>query len=250
MLLLFDTSTTTSVVALARPEGEPLIGKREYSRAEGGSSRLLTGAVEMLEESGGDISLVTGLVISRGPGSYTGLRVGYSLAQGLSESLDVPVATVPSWSAFADQYQSRSVSLCVCYDARSRGTAWVTYLPEETRPLRIGEGSAKAASQVLAEDVIELGEEGVLLQVAPAEAVPGFVPRPCRLAGPGVGAFLAGLDHDPPDDMEVITGSDRAAPEHLLRLGVATLLTGGEDPLQTLPFYLGTMESALTRPSG
>jgi tRNA threonylcarbamoyl adenosine modification protein YeaZ len=247
MLLLFDTSTTTSVVALSRPEGEPLIGVREYPRTEGGSSRLLTGAVEMLEESGGDISLVTGIVISRGPGSYTGLRVGYSLAQGLSESLDVPVATVPSWCAFADQYHSRSVSLCVCYNARRRGIAWVTYLPEEYRPLRKGEGPAKSASQVLAEDVIELGEESVLLQIAPAEALPGFVPRPCRLAGPGVGSFLAGFDLDPPDDMEIMTGSERADPEHLLRLGAAALLEGGEDLLQTLPFYLGTLESARLR---
>ena len=97
---------------------------------------------------------------------------------------------------------------------------------------------------------MELGEEGVHLQTAPAEAVPGLVPRPCRLAGPGVGAFLAGLDHDPPDDVEVITGSDRAAPEHLLRLGAGTLVAGGEDPLKSLPFYLGTMESNLTRPGG
>ncbi len=250
MLLLFDTSTTTSVVTLASDDGEPLIGNREYPRSEGGSSKLLTGAVEMLGESGGDISLVSGLVISRGPGSYTGLRVGYSLAQGLAESLDVPVVTVPSWCAFAAQYRSPSMALCVCYDARSRGIAWVTCLPEEDQPLRREEGSSKSASHVLAEDVMELGEEGVQLQIAPAGAIPGFVPRPCRLAGPGIGSFQAGFDHDPPDDMEIITGSDRAAPEHLLKLGATALLNGGEDLLQILPFYLGTMEPAVTRSGG
>ena len=248
MLLLIDTSTTTAVVALTRSEEEPLIGQREYPRNEGGASLLLTGVLEMLEEADGDITRITGLVISRGPGSYTGLRVGYALAQGLSESLGIPVATVPSFCAFADQYRTDTASLCVCYDARSRGTAWVTYFQEETRPLRRGTGSEKGGVHLaMAEDVVELGEDGVLLQIAPAEAIPGLVPRPCRLAGPGVGSFLTSLDHDLPDDMELITGSDRAAPEHLLRLGAGVLLTGGEDILSILPFYLGTMEAASQR---
>jgi tRNA threonylcarbamoyl adenosine modification protein YeaZ len=247
MLLLFDTSTTTAVVALARPEGEPLIGTRHYPRGEGGSSRLLEGALEILEEAGGDISLLTGLVISRGPGSYTGLRIGYSLAQGLVESLRLPVATIPSWGAFADQYRSRTAALCVCFNARSRGTAWITYLPGEDRPLRRSERGDRAQYPVRAEDVIELGEEGVLLQIAPAEAIPGFVPRPCRLVGPGVGAFQVALDHEPPDDVEIISGSERAGPVHLLKLGAVDLIDGGEDLLQTLPFYLGTMEAAPRR---
>ena len=247
MLLLFDTSTTTAVVALADPEGGLLIGQRQYTRDEGGSSLLLTGALEMLEETDGEITSLTGIVISRGPGSYTGLRVGYALAQGLSESLEIPVATVPSYCAFADQYRSETVSLCVCYDARSRGTAWVTYIQEEIKPLSQGAGSKKGVYLDLAENVVELGEDAVLLQIAPAEAIPGLVPRPCRLAGPGVERFLASLDHELPDDLEPITGSDRAAPEHLLSLGAEALLAGGEDILKKLPFYLGTMESAPQR---
>ena len=248
MLLLFDTSTTTAVVALADPEGGSLIGQREYARNEGGASLLLTGAHDMLEEADRDITSVTGIVISRGPGSYTGLRVGYALAQGLSESLGIPVTAVPSFCAFANQYRTDTASLCVCYDARSRGTAWVTYFQEETRPLRQGAGSNKGVHLALAEDVVELGEDEVLLQIAPAEAIPGLVPRPCRLAGPGVDRFLASLDHDLPDDMELIAGSDRAAPEHILTLGTEALLTGGEDILKILPFYLGTMEAAPQRP--
>ncbi|MFC1628018.1 tRNA (adenosine(37)-N6)-threonylcarbamoyltransferase complex dimerization subunit type 1 TsaB [Gemmatimonadota bacterium] len=247
MLLLFDTSTTTAVVALADHEGGSLIREREYTRDEGGASLILTGALEMLEEADRDITSLTGVVINRGPGSYTGLRVGYALAQGLSESLRIPVATVPSFCAFADQYRTDTASLCVCYDARSRGTAWVTYLQEETRPLRQGAGSSKRGHLALAEEVVELGEDEVVLQIAPAEAIPGLVPRPCRLAGPGVERFIASFDHDLPDDMELIIGSDRAASEHLLRLGSAALLTGGEDILKVLPFYLGTMEAAPQR---
>lgn len=248
MLLLFDTSTTTAVVALASGEGTPLIGERIYPRARGGSSRLLSGAVEMLEEAGSDISLLTGLVISRGPGSYTGLRVGYALAQGLSESLGIPVTAIPSWSSFARKFHSRDISLCVCYDARSRGTAWITFPADSEGPIRSDAEGAGGSSAILAEDVVELGEEGILLQIAPAEAVPGLVPRPCRLVGPGVDTFLAGLEGDPPHDMEVVTGSARAEPADLLDLGTAALKAEEVELLQTLPLYLGTMEAAPRHP--
>lgn len=245
MLLLFDTSTTTAVVAVARPEGKPVIGVESYPRAEGGSSLLLTGAEELLTGSGLDIGALTGIVVNRGPGSYTGLRVGYALAQGLSEALGIAVAGIPSYTAFASQYRTDDSALCVCYDARSRGIAWVTFTQGEEAPLSMGADREPEPEAVPGREVLELGEDRVLLQIAPAEALPGLIPRPCRIVGPGTGMLLRKLGQDLPDELEVIEGSERAAPEHLLRLGTRALAAGGEDPLTALPFYLGTVETPL-----
>lgn len=247
MLLLFDTSTTTAVVALAGPEGEPVIGVEAYPRREGGSSLLLTGAGEMLAGSGLDVTTLTGIVVNRGPGSYTGLRVGYALAQGLAEARGIDVAGIPSYTAFASQYRMEDSALCVCYDARSRGVAWVTFAQGEEVPLRTGTGRELEPEAVSGREVLEVGEERVLLQIAPAEALPGLIPRPCRIVGPGNGILTKKLEQDLPEGLELIEGSERVSPEHLFKLGALALAAGGDDPLVALPFYLGTMETPSLR---
>ncbi len=244
MLLLFDTSTTTAVTALAVADGRTVIGEMVYPRSAGGSAHLLEGAVQLLTSAGVDLEAVTGLVLNRGPGSYTGLRVGYALAQGLGEARGLPSVGVPSYAAFGAQFRPAEATLCVCYDARSRGVAWVTYLPGQSEPLR--EGQEKGAGRSTA--ALALGEDRVLLQIAPAAAIPGLVPRPCRLVGPGVGVLRRSMGEVPPGDMECIAGSERAAPEHLLTLGARRLEEGGEDPVATRPFYLGTMETPPASP--
>lgn len=243
MLLLFDTSTTTAVVALSGPDGTPVIGERTFPRSEGGSSLLLRGTSDLLSGAGLDIRAVTGVVVNRGPGSYTGLRVGHALAQGLVESRGVAVASIPSFKAFASQYRDDSMALCVCYDARSRGIAWITYLQGEEEPLCAVEGEKSLPRAAPGREILELGDERVLLQMAAAPAVPGLIPRPCRLVGPGLGSLRKRLDHDLPADLFLVKGSERAAPEHLLQLGAQVLLFSSDDPVETLPYYLGTMEA-------
>jgi len=239
MLLLFDTSTTTAVTALAVSDGQAVVGEKVYPRQEGGSARLLAGVTELLDSSGVDLDAVSGIVLNRGPGSYTGLRVGYALAQGLQETRGIPSVGVPSYAAFGEQFRPARAALCICYDARSRGVAWVTYPPGESEPLRAG--SERAAVRGMT--VLELGEERVLLQIAPAAAIPGLVPRPCRLVGPGVGVLRRSMGGVPPGDVECVSGSERAAPGQLFALGARRLVEAGEDPVTTRPFYLGTLEA-------
>lgn len=241
MLILFDTSTTAGVVALADPDARSMLGERRYERAEGGSSLLLTGVRELLETSDLDVNAVTGIVVNRGPGSYTGLRVGFALAQGLAESRGIPVVAIPSFQAFAAQYLKEGSSLAVCYDARSRGIGWVTYLQGDEDPLCAGSPAAKGAREQAGTETLELGEDRVLLKLAPPAALPGLIPRPCRLVGPGLGAFSSHLEEAPPDDLELVTGSERPAAGQLLRLGASALQIGGEDHAVMTPFYLGTI---------
>lgn len=243
MLILFDTSTTAGIVALSDPEARSVVGERVYERAEGGSSLLLTGARELLEIGGLDIGAVTGIVLNRGPGSYTGLRVGFALAQGLAESRGIPVTAVPSFEAFAAQYREEGSSLAVCYDARSRGIGWVTYPQGNEEPLRAGRSGGRGSAAQSATGTIEVGEERILLRLAPPAALPGLVPRPCRLVGPGLAAFIRHLDQTPPEDIELVEGSEHPSPVELLRLGARSLQLGGEDHLSMTPFYLGTLDT-------
>ncbi len=247
MLLIFDTSTTDGTVAVADSDNLAIVGQRQYARIEGGSSLLLAGLEEILEADDLTKSALTGIVVNRGPGSYTGLRVGFALAQGLAESLGIPVVTIPSYSAFAVQFQESGTSLAVCYDARSRGIGWVTYLQGHKEPLRAGESLTDGSSHQAGTETFELGSERVLLRLAPPLALPGLIPRPCRLVGPGIASLGKQLEETTPDDIELVTDSECPDVKYLLQLGARNLQVGGEDHSRMTPFYLGTIDTPKQR---
>lgn len=54
---------------------------------------------QLLESEGVDLQGLDGIVIYKGPGSFTGLRIGFSVANALSSSLEIPIvsASDPRW---------------------------------------------------------------------------------------------------------------------------------------------------------
>jgi len=242
LLLLLDTSLAEeSLVALADERGSRLHGTRVYPRREGGSAHLLKGAHELLDARGAGLEALKGLVVNRGPGSYTGLRIGFGLAQGLSETRTLPVVSVPSFDAFAAGHREHGVPLVVCYDARSRGIAFVIFPADSEGPIKAGSDAERRAAASAVEDRMELGERGVLIYIAPAAALPGLVPRPSRLVGPGVRTLARRLEGEIPSDLDLVADTRRAEPQHMAALGAQRLLEGAEDPVAASPYYLGTV---------
>ena len=94
LILAFDTATDVATSALVL-DGE-VLGER-VSRAV----RVLDDFEDLLGEAGLEASGVEGIVVGRGPGSYTGLRMGLVTARTLSFSLGVPVAGVSTLAALA-----------------------------------------------------------------------------------------------------------------------------------------------------
>ena len=62
---------------------------------------LLADVDEMLRAAGLDAADLTGIVVGTGPGSFTGMRIGLSVARGLGLALDLPVAGVSTLDALA-----------------------------------------------------------------------------------------------------------------------------------------------------
>ncbi|MFZ5933137.1 MAG: tRNA (adenosine(37)-N6)-threonylcarbamoyltransferase complex dimerization subunit type 1 TsaB [Patescibacteria group bacterium] len=85
MKLIIDTSSPEKVVI-------GLDEKRfEAPAKEGASQRLLPFIVETLKKEGKELKDIKEIEVNTGPGSFTGLRVGVSVANALGWALGVPV---------------------------------------------------------------------------------------------------------------------------------------------------------------
>ncbi len=99
-VLVLDTSSSACVLALYQGE-RSLDRSREAGRTH---SQILLPEIEtLMVDAGlslGDIDLI---VLGQGPGSFTGLRIGVGVVQGLAFGLDLPVAQVSSLAVLAQQ---------------------------------------------------------------------------------------------------------------------------------------------------
>lgn len=121
MPILLSIETSTSVCSVALHQDRRLIATLEVYQEYSHAAKLgvLVDEVVRLGEVGmGEIS---GVALSAGPGSYTGLRIGTSLAKGLCYALDVPLIAVPTlqiMAAMVGRINTEDAFLCPMIDAR------------------------------------------------------------------------------------------------------------------------------------
>ena len=92
MIILLDTSTATC--RLTTVDGE------SSNNFEWEAGRTLArGLLSFIQEKVGDIKNISGIGIMRGPGSFTGLRIGMAVANTLADGLGIPIVgeTGDSW---------------------------------------------------------------------------------------------------------------------------------------------------------
>jgi tRNA threonylcarbamoyl adenosine modification protein YeaZ len=99
-LLVLDTATQIPVVALAEGEGRVVASRAWASRQQHGE-QLLERLDELLAEVGAAPAVIGGVIVGRGPGSFTGLRIGLATAKVLAHSLSVPLVGVSTTRALA-----------------------------------------------------------------------------------------------------------------------------------------------------
>lgn len=121
-LLAFDTSTEYLSLALWR-DGDVLA--RDLLAGQRHSQLLLPMLHEMLAETGLTLQALDAIAYGEGPGSFTGLRIGCGVAQGLAYGANLPVVSVGTLLALAQQAgQDRVIA---CLDARMGEVYHATY---------------------------------------------------------------------------------------------------------------------------
>ncbi|WP_350290330.1 tRNA (adenosine(37)-N6)-threonylcarbamoyltransferase complex dimerization subunit type 1 TsaB [uncultured Croceitalea sp.] len=102
-----ETATTNCSVSIS-VDGKIVSVKEENTPSYSHSEQLHLFIEEALKEASFSFSDVNAIAVSKGPGSYTGLRIGVSAAKGLCFSLDLPLISVPTLESMAMQLQIES----------------------------------------------------------------------------------------------------------------------------------------------
>ncbi len=121
-ILSLETSGFTSAVALSLEDR--LLGQISLNIKNIHSRRLALLSRQLLEHAGVHYPDLSAIAISAGPGSFTGLRIGYSLAKGLAHSLDIPILEVPTLDIWAYQQGATTLPVISAIDAH-RGELFV-----------------------------------------------------------------------------------------------------------------------------
>lgn len=89
MILWINTSDRKKIEVALKKDGEVVHSK--FAENDFGSQVLLNLITEILKENNLEFKDLTGIEVEKGPGSYTGLKVGASVANALGFSLSIPV---------------------------------------------------------------------------------------------------------------------------------------------------------------
>ncbi|KRS23005.1 glycoprotease family protein [Alishewanella sp. WH16-1] len=115
--LALDTSTEACSVALALDD--QLLALDEVCPQQH-SKRILPMVQQLLADASISLHQLDGIIFGRGPGSFTGVRIGVSVAQGLAFGADLPVFGVSTLAAMAQAaaVQQNATEVIAAIDAR------------------------------------------------------------------------------------------------------------------------------------
>jgi len=102
MALILNIETSETICSVALAKGNKLISIRESS-TERSHAKLVTVFIEdIFNNQNYSLQDLNAIAVTRGPGSYTGLRIGVSTAKGLCYGLNIPLISVGTLPALAN----------------------------------------------------------------------------------------------------------------------------------------------------
>ncbi len=115
-VLILETSGRSGQVAIA--EGERLLGLRRLDESRHHARDLAPAVAELLGAQGWKPRSLAAVLVSRGPGSYTGLRVGVVSAKAFAFAAGCALLAIDTFAAVAEQAPAEAETLDVLADAQ------------------------------------------------------------------------------------------------------------------------------------
>ena len=110
MELAIDTATDTASIAIS-DEGKAT-AEVSWHAGQEHTVELIPNVIGMLGQADTELSRIGAIIVSKGPGSFNGLRVGVSTAKGLAFALNIPVVGIGTLEAEALPYASSGLPIC------------------------------------------------------------------------------------------------------------------------------------------
>lgn len=139
---ILGIETSTEVGSLALVEKGEVVERGTIDTYLSHSARLIPLLDDLLKMAKWGIEDLEGVGVGLGPGSFTGIRVGLAIAQGIASGLKIPICGVASFEALASNPSCPGGKICVISDARRGGIYAALYqksknLLRELKPPRI-----------------------------------------------------------------------------------------------------------------
>lgn len=115
-IIAIDSSGLVASVAVV--ENEEVIAEYNVQYKKTHSQTLLPMLDEIKRMTELDLNTVDAIAIAKGPGSFTGLRIGSATAKGLGLALDIPIVEIPTLDGLACNLYGTDRIVCPIMDAR------------------------------------------------------------------------------------------------------------------------------------
>ena len=134
MIICLETATDLCSVALCDDTG--VISVRESNKSRSHASLLTVYIEDILKENGIGAQQLSAVAVSKGPGSYTGLRIGVSVAKGIAYAASLPLISIETttsmfWgiteSGIYNESAGKDTLLCPMLDARRMEIYYAIY---------------------------------------------------------------------------------------------------------------------------
>ena len=133
-ILCLETATTNCSVTLS-VDGSVIAFKEDNTPGYSHSEKLHVFIEALLTESKVSKSQLDAIAVSKGPGSYTGLRIRVSAAKGLCYALDIPLISIPTLQSLAAQVSHNVDVVIPLLDAR-RMEVYAAVFNSEVKEIR------------------------------------------------------------------------------------------------------------------
>ncbi|WP_027365380.1 tRNA (adenosine(37)-N6)-threonylcarbamoyltransferase complex dimerization subunit type 1 TsaB [Desulfotruncus alcoholivorax] len=224
-VLGIEAATPVASVAVAT-EGK-MLAERMVNNQRTHSVNLLPMIRDTLLDCGVSKKDLSGIAVSIGPGSFTGLRIGMSTAKTLAQVLNLPVAGIPTLDVLAYPLSGLSGLICPVLNARKSELYAAIYGWDNGHQICLKPAFASGVKQ-LAELLLSYNQQVTFL----GDGLPEYKTELCDLLGD--------LARFAPECTSFPRGAVVA------EIGLARIATGrSESPMDLLPKYVRKSEAEI-----
>ena len=148
-MYVLGIETATSVASIALISGDVILSERMINSRCTHSVNLINMIDDTLKSAGVELAQLGGVAVSVGPGSFTGLRIGITVAKILAFALQIPVAPVSTLKAMAYKLYGCEAVICPMLNARKGEIYTAMYKMFDGRLVNVSSPAAMPIEQLI-----------------------------------------------------------------------------------------------------